>query len=278
MSEQLCLKWNEFQENIHQTFGSLRNSREFADVTLVCEDGQQMEAHKVILASSSPFFQKMLERLKHPHPLIYMRGLTPEDLVAMLDFLYYGEANVHQEKVENFLLIADDLQIKGLTGNAKDDDQNQFDQEQLKIKKIKVPKNHDETNPGKTTSNLSNIKIEGTSNLFEKIENKKDNYNNSWFISKKIDRIKYDNYDYIQSLDKEIESLMAKSDQIIRVAGVPRRAYTCKICGKEGQGRNIKHHIEINHIEGINIPCTFCEEKFKSRSSLFSHMRKAHKQ
>ena len=71
--EKLCLKWNDFQENAISAFGTLREDREFADVTLACEDGQQVEAHKVILASSSPFFLNLLRRNKHPHPLIYMR-------------------------------------------------------------------------------------------------------------------------------------------------------------------------------------------------------------
>ena len=48
--EKLCLKWNDFQENAISAFGTLRNDREFADVTLACEDGQQVEAHKVILS------------------------------------------------------------------------------------------------------------------------------------------------------------------------------------------------------------------------------------
>ena len=58
MSEKLCLqcKWNDFKENIKGAFGSLRQDNDFSDVTLVCEGSQQMEAHKVILAASSPFF------------------------------------------------------------------------------------------------------------------------------------------------------------------------------------------------------------------------------
>ena len=88
MSDKLCLKWNDFQENVNSAFGSLREDNEFADVTLACEDGQQVEAHKVILAASSPFFKSLLRRNKHPHPLIYMRGVRSEDLVAMVDFLY----------------------------------------------------------------------------------------------------------------------------------------------------------------------------------------------
>ena len=54
MSEKLCLQWNDFQENLNSAFGELRNDKEFSDVTLACEDGTQIEAHKVILASSSP--------------------------------------------------------------------------------------------------------------------------------------------------------------------------------------------------------------------------------
>ena len=92
--KKLCLKWNDFQENAISAFGTLREDREFADVTLACEDGKQVEAHKVILASSSPFFLNLLSRNKHPHPLIYMRGLKSEDLLAMIDFLYFGEGNV----------------------------------------------------------------------------------------------------------------------------------------------------------------------------------------
>ena len=106
MSEKLCPKWNDFQDNISTAFGTLRNDCDFSDVTLACEDGNQVEAHKVILTASSPFFQNILRKNKHPHPLIYMRGVKSEDLVAIVDFLYYGEANVYQENIDSFLTIA----------------------------------------------------------------------------------------------------------------------------------------------------------------------------
>ena len=59
MSEKLCLKWNDFQDITNTAFGSLRNDTDFSDVTLVCEDGQQVEAHKVILAPSNKFFSRI---------------------------------------------------------------------------------------------------------------------------------------------------------------------------------------------------------------------------
>ena len=57
--EKLCLQWNDFKENVSSAFGDLRRDKEFTDVTLVCEDGQQVEAHKLFLIASSPFFQNI---------------------------------------------------------------------------------------------------------------------------------------------------------------------------------------------------------------------------
>ena len=122
MSEKLCLQWSDFKENVNSSFGSLRNDKVFIDVTLVCGDGQQMEAHKVILASSSPFFEKILQNSKHPNPLIYLRGFQSKDFVSILDFLYFGEASVYQEDLDSFLDIAEEIHLKGLTGQASTPD------------------------------------------------------------------------------------------------------------------------------------------------------------
>ena len=116
MSEKLCLQWNDFKDNIKVAFANFREDKDFSDVTLACEDGQQLEAHKVILAASSPFFQNLLTKNKHPHPLIYMKGAKFEDLMAIVDFLYFGEANVFQENLDAFLSLAEELKLKGLTG------------------------------------------------------------------------------------------------------------------------------------------------------------------
>ena len=115
--EKFCLQWNDFKANVTSAFGDLRQDKEFTDVTLSCEDGQQVEAHKVVLLASSPFFQNILKRNKHPHPLIYMRGVSPENLMAMVDFFYHGETNVYQENLDSFLVLAEELQLKGLRGN-----------------------------------------------------------------------------------------------------------------------------------------------------------------
>ena len=119
MSEILCLQWYDFKDNVNSAFKKLREDKEFTDVTLACEYGQQMEAHKVILASSSPFFEDILRKNKHPHPLIYLKGFQSQDFVSILDFLYFGEAKVYQEDLDSFLAIAGEIQLKGLAGAGK---------------------------------------------------------------------------------------------------------------------------------------------------------------
>ena len=116
-SEKYSLKWNNFQENIASSYHEFRKDIEFSDVTLVCDDKQQIEAHRLILIASSPLFESILKRNKHSHPMIYMRGLTAKDLVAMVDFIYLGEANIYQEDLDGFLALAEELQLKGLDGS-----------------------------------------------------------------------------------------------------------------------------------------------------------------
>ena len=90
-------------------------------LTLTCEDGQQKEGQKVILAARSPFFENLLNKnaKKNHHPFIYMKGMKFEDLYTIIGFLYLGEVNIFQESLDSFLNIAEDLKLKGLTGKSE---------------------------------------------------------------------------------------------------------------------------------------------------------------
>ena len=39
-------------------------------------------------------------------------------IVSILDFLYFGEANVYLEDLDSFLAIAEEIQLKGWTGQS----------------------------------------------------------------------------------------------------------------------------------------------------------------
>ena len=115
------MKWNDFQENISSSFRLLRRDGDFADVTLACEDGRTLEAHRIILSSSSKFFQKILKQNQHPHPFLYMRGLKSEQLEDLLNFCYFGEANILQKNFDSFMVLAEELQIIGLVNDNNDE-------------------------------------------------------------------------------------------------------------------------------------------------------------
>ena len=53
-----------------------------------------------VLAALSPFFMDILAKIKHPHPLVYMRGVRASELIAIVDFVYYGEAKVGEENLD----------------------------------------------------------------------------------------------------------------------------------------------------------------------------------
>ena len=100
----------------------------------MCEDDQQVEAHKVILASASPFFQRVLSKNPHPHPLIYLRGLKLEDVKAIVDFIYLGQTEVNSEDLGYFLQVAEGLEVRGLQSQLEnkeniDDLKNSFTKE-----------------------------------------------------------------------------------------------------------------------------------------------------
>jgi len=121
-SENFCLRWNDFEANVSGAFRDLRAESDFFDVTLGCSDsnGRSLQAHKVILSACSSFFKGMLRQQAthnpaHPHPYIYLRGVSFCDLSSVLDFMYHGEVNVAQEDLNSFLAVAEELQIKGLT-------------------------------------------------------------------------------------------------------------------------------------------------------------------
>jgi hypothetical protein len=133
-TEKFCLQWNEFQvileavstahiltnpslqANLKTSYRGIRKTEDFSDVTLACEDGQQIEAHRVILSSSSLYFRDLLARNPaRSHPLIYMRGIKFSDLSAIVDFIYHGEAEVMKDQLETFLEIAGELSVKGMT-------------------------------------------------------------------------------------------------------------------------------------------------------------------
>ena len=246
-----------------KSFSALRTDLELADVTLACEDGETVEAHRLVLASSSPYFNTILRRSKHPQPLVYMRGVGAELLHSILDFMYQGEANVSQQHLEQFLKLAQDLQLKGLI------------QENFKSEEIEPPK--EQTKREKDTKVSSVV-----SPLDSSVESSYDDFEEQSLVKLKFDEVEDRSIVSVESFDGSLTSPSSKEELATKVSSMMERVtgedgtnmWKCTVCGKTAKHKpGVSRHVEI-HIEGLSFPCNICEQVFSSSSALRRHTYK----
>ena len=92
--EKYCLKWNEFESNIRESFGKLREEQRLFDVTLSTDDGKLMQAHKMILSAGSNFFSEIFMKSDHTNMLIYLKGISSSELENVTDFFCTMETHL----------------------------------------------------------------------------------------------------------------------------------------------------------------------------------------
>ena len=259
-SEKFSLKWNHFQVNIGSSYYDLRNNHDFSDVTLVCEEDQQMEAHRIILASSSTFFRNVLKRNSHSHPMIYMKGLRAKDLEAILDFIYHGEANIYQEDLDGFLALAESLQLKGLVGtndshsNTGEGPTEEMEQQPLKIllpKEESIPPHPQLGNECVTASRAENRSM----------------------IPINVAKI-------LVAGNTSIEDLKVMLDSRMEISDNGEHLLKCTVCGKTTKGAKAKVHMRTHietHIEGLSYPCNQCGIVSRSSNALQVHVSRNHR-
>ena len=265
-SEKFCLKWNDFQQNINTAFEALRKDVEFTDVTLACEDGNQVEAHRVVLAASSPFFHNLMKGNKHAHPLIYMRGMKFEDLLAIVDFLYYGEAKIYQDNLDTFLNIAGELDLKGLNGGEGSREEGRGEQE--------YPSKHtDKPTDTNASPRKNELHPQPQNHPIPHESYAKDQ--DSFKVAIALPKQEFSGD--LKDLNVKVNSMIGRNENMVKVSeGIMIKAYVCQVCGREGQGHVIRDHIEAIHLEGISVPCNSCNQTFRTRQALRKHNSKLH--
>ena len=74
--EKYTLTWHSYSDHMRDALKDMMASSEFADVTLVTDDKQQIRAHRNILSASSPVFKNILQLdSNNTNPVIYLRGI-----------------------------------------------------------------------------------------------------------------------------------------------------------------------------------------------------------
>ena len=316
-AEKICVKWNDFGQNVRSLFDQFRNDGEFADVALACEDGQEVLAHQILLASQSPFFMNVLKRNRHPHPIIYMRGVKSENLVALVHFLYRGEMNIHREDLAVCLSLAEELQLAGFSsgefsksflGDFSEDAGCQVPSgtmceenvsresvreslsresvikigESLMKKSIFdpfLPVPDEDCFTQSPPGSSENLVLEET----ELRDLPKVVPTNFKVEANDLDEaIDFTSYEYqMVQLDKKIKTMIGFSKNLIPTTAGKRekkeRKRICKVCGKEDRYNGIKRHIEAKHFSGLLHPCDICGKTFGTRYKLAKHMLGQHR-
>lgn len=111
---QINLKCSDLLANVFSSFNQLKGSGIFTDVTLVSDDGKQIQAHKIILSVGSEYFKNLLSDKSHPHPMLCLDGVSSEHLDWIIKYLYTGEVSVPQSSLQKFLQAANKLKCFGL--------------------------------------------------------------------------------------------------------------------------------------------------------------------
>ena len=252
--EKLCLKWNDFPENLQTSFGELRGASDFTDVTLACED-KSIKAHKVILSACSPFFKRLLKTFSNPQPLIYMRGVKASDLVALVDFIYQGEANIEQEQLERFLALAEEFEVKGLAGCREEGEAGY------------------QTKPNHQTSSFKQ------SESFEQ-KQRMANLKGGKNISVKSEGIEFEEKVVQSQMKQKAETANIDHVTMTKISSMiarrPDGFYTCTDCEYTTKSKShMQEHVE-KHIEGLEYPCNSCSKVLRSSLSFRNHKRTCH--
>ena len=119
ISGRIRLDWKQFSETAEKAFKDAALSGDFSDVTLAGDDGQFVEAHRLVLSSASTVLRMILLKIPYKsHPFLYMKGMSIKDISLLLKFVYTGEVTLEKESLDNFLENANELQIAGLVKTA----------------------------------------------------------------------------------------------------------------------------------------------------------------
>ncbi|XP_069944004.1 protein bric-a-brac 1-like isoform X9 [Cherax quadricarinatus] len=109
----LSLSWNNHKATFCHILATLREKERYTDVTLACE-GKFYPVHKLVLSTCSEYFESMFEQTPCKHPIVVLKDVKPDELEALLSYMYAGVVNVAQNDLAKLIKVAELLQIKGL--------------------------------------------------------------------------------------------------------------------------------------------------------------------
>jgi len=252
--EKFCLKWNEFESNVRESFKALRYEGRLFDVTLATDDGSCIQAHKMILSAGSHFFADIFLKSNHTDILIYLKGISSAELEHVTDFLYNGEVFVSHEELPKFFVTAQELRIKGLEGNLNGTEQN--------VSEKQMPSYEDRKYFEEEIA-VENVEIFRPKSGIVSSEKLTESFDTNEYT---LDEVHEEDTANNTNIDLQIEQMME------RVEGL----WKCTVCGQTSSYKShIKEHAE-RHLNGVSHGCHICRKIFSARDNLRVHISQTH--
>ena len=267
----------------------MMTSSEFADVTLVTDDKQQIRAHRNILSGCSPVFKNILQIDRdNANPIIYLRGIQYSEMESIMQFIYLGEARFCEERMSEFLLVAKNLEIKNLSTSIEMKDDPTSSNEESSEHQTTFADNDVDEDPAKTLNedgeyfdNQTHTSTKPTTR--NKTINKSCKYacnqcdyqathqgNLTVHIQSKHEGVKYacNKCDYQAKRPYILRSHIQSIHEGVK--------YSCNECEKQfTQRNNLTVHIQTIH-EGVTHDCNQCDYQARGQSNLLNHIKKMH--
>ena len=286
------VEWDAYPDNLKRIMGDMMKTDDFTDVTLVSDDKKQIKAHRNILAACSPFFKNILQIEERNNHIIYLRGIQYSELELVLEFMYLGEATFDRERINEFVLVAKNLEIKEFEKNVEEtlDSKHQFSS--LNQNCVVVESNEWNENTKVIDSILEpdTLLHKDVESFYGKNEDEELNENvvnefntvesNSM---KHQDRSRDDNEASPEGAveiykcskcDFQSHNKCSRNRHAL-IHGSDRLRYACNFCGyRASRQEHLIRHSESKH-EGIKYACNQCEYE-GSKGALIHHKKAKH--
>ena len=247
------LKWERYSEALRWGLKEEKQRGDFSDVAVAVPGGHTLHAHKLVLATSSHFFRQILRENNHPYPLIFIAGMTWENLLKVVDFMYLGEVEMGTEDLDSFIEAAEMLQLVGLETEKSDSKMKASD---------KVVEENGREGSGKKQvgSKMAESEQEGS----EKEETGGSEKEETGERQKaKLTKVMLQGAE----LNRKLEEFCLKTEE---------GDFACTECKKKfRKRRKLLFHAEI-HLD-LNFLCTLCPATTRTRNAMAEHCRVKHK-
>ena len=264
--EKYTLHWHSYSDHLREALNEMMLSSEFADVTLVTDDKQQIRAHRNILSAASPVFKSILQiDSKYDNPIIFLRGIQYSEMESIMQFIYLGEARFFEERLSEFLTVSKNLEIKELSTGIE-----------MKVENTETNENNGADESIDIAGAPPHATHEDGGNVESQAQTEPTTANNTAYTRvRRTGVVSGDARFQCQDCER---TFISRAGLLQHTKSIHEDVkYDCDQCDYRATSHsNLTKHIQSIH-EGVKFACNQCDQQFTQQSSLTTHIQSQHK-